>query len=214
MFVSNWMTKDVQTLTSSDSILDAARLMEEKNVKHIPVVKEGQLKGIISDRDVRSFQPSTATSLETEEIVHLMSHTKLKEAMGRDVLTTTPQTPLEKAAMVMLDAKVGCLPVIEHGKVVGIISDKDIFRALVDITGVRHGGHRIYVEVEDSPGVVKTLSDIVRKHGFSIQSILSSWDETRKRIRRMAARVKGSGDFSKLKMELEGVYSTVRIVKG
>ena len=214
MFVSDWMTKNVHTLSPSDSALDAASLMEEKNIKHVPIAKGQELKGIISDRDLRSFQPSTATSLETEEIVHLMSRTKLKEAMSGDVLTTTPQTPVEKAAMLMLDGNVGCLPVLESGHLVGIISDKDIFRALVDITGVRHGGHRVYVEVEDTAGVTKQLSDIIRKYGFSVESILTAPDAGKKGYRRVATRLKGNGDYSKLKMELEGTYSHLKITKG
>jgi len=214
MFVSDWMTVNVHTLRPSDSMLDAARLMEEKNIKHVPVIKDSELKGIVSDRDVRSFQPSTATSLETEEIDHLMSHTKVKEAMSHDVLTTTPQAPVETAAMVMLDGRVGCLPVMEGGHLAGIISDKDIFKALVDITGVRHGGHRIYVEVEESPGAIKQVSDIIRKYGFSIQSILTSPESAVKGFQRIAARIKGKGDYSKLRMELEGTYNHLKITKG
>ncbi len=214
MFVSDWMTKNVHTLSASDTVFDAASLMEEKNVKHVPIVKGQELKGIISDRDLRSFQPSTATSLETEEIVHLMSQTKIKEVMSGDVLTTTPQTSVEKAAMLMLDGSVGCLPVIEGEQLVGIISDKDIFRALVDITGVRHGGHRIYVEVEDASGVTKQISDIIRKYGFSVESILTAPDPGKKGYRRVATRIKGNGDYSRLKMELEGTYTHLRITKG
>ena len=130
-------------------------------------------------------------------------------------MTTTPDTPVEVAAMIMLDKDIGCLPVVDDGgRLVGIISDKDIFRALVDITGVRHGGNRICVTIEDRPGSIKEVADIVRKHNFRLQGILTSYEGVREGYRRVVIRTKGKGDFKKMKQEIEGLFKICQIRKG
>lgn len=214
MFVSDWMTKKVLTVSPDDSISEAAKLTKDKNIKHIPVVKGGKLKGIISDRDIKEYVPSKATSLDVYELHYLLAKTKVKEVMKRNVITTTPDTPIEEAAMIMHDKEIGCLPVVEDNRVAGIISDHDIFEVLVDITGIRHGGNRIYMTIKDSPGSIKDIADIVRKHGFNLQSILTSYESAKKGFRHIVIRTKGSGDFMKLKMELEETYAGVKIRKG
>jgi acetoin utilization protein AcuB len=118
------------------------------------------------------------------------------------------------AAMIMHDKKIGCLPVVDGNVLTGIISDNDIFRVLVDITGIRHGGHRIYMTVEDRPGSIKDAADIVRKHEFSLQSILTSYEGVKKGFRDIVLRTKGSGNFKALKQELESLYTGVKIRKG
>jgi acetoin utilization protein AcuB len=214
MFVSDWMTRKVFTITSDSSVSDAIRLIKEKGVMHIPVVKETKLKGIISDGDIKDFSPSKATTLDVYELHYLLAKTKVKEIMKTKVITTTSETPIEEAAMVMYDHKIGCLPVTENGDLIGIISDWDIFHALVDITGVRHGGHRVFMTIEDRPGSIKEVADIIRKYGFSFQSILTSYEKVKEGYRNIVIRAKGKGRFGGLKAELSGTYKDVRIKKG
>lgn len=214
MFVSDWMTKKVFTVSPDDSITDAVNLMKEKGIKHIPVVKEDKLKGIISDRDIKEFSPSKATTLDIYELHYLLGKTKVREIMKSKVFTTTPDTPVEEAAMLMYDQDIGSLPVMEQGRLVGIISDKDIFRVLVDITGVRHGGQRIFVTVEDRPGSVKEVADIIRKYGCSLQSVLTSYEGVKEGYREVVIRTKGKGNFKGLKAELEEKFAGVKIKKG
>lgn len=214
MFVSDWMTRKVITLAPDDSVSAAVKLMKEKKIKHIPVVKDEKLKGIISDRDIREFSPSKATSLDIYELHYLLATTKVKEMMKSSVLTITPDSPVEEAAMRMLDNSIGSLPVVDSGKVVGIISDRDIFRVLVDITGVRHGGHRVSVMVEDRPGSVREVADIIRKYGFSLLSILTSYEKAPKGFRNVVIRCYGDGKFGALKSELMGTFRGVKIDKG
>src|SRR5512147_1618230 len=145
MYVSDWMTKKVYTVNADDYLSDAVLLMRERGIKHVPVLKNGRLKGILSDRDIKEYSPSKATSLDIYELHYLLAKTKIKEIMKTKVITTTSETPVEEAAMTMLDEDIGCLPVMDNDAVVGIISDRDIYRTLVDVTGVRHGGHRVYV---------------------------------------------------------------------
>lgn len=214
MFVADWMTKKVFTISPGDGVSEAVRLMKEKKIKHLPVVREGRLKGIISDRDIKEFSPSKATSLDIYEIHYLLANTAVKEIMKSKVITARPDTPVEEAAKTMYDFSIGCLPVVENEKLAGIISDADIFRALVDITGVRHGGNRIYVEIEDRPGSIKEVADIVRKYGFRLQSILTSYEGVKEGQRQIVIRTKGGGRFGALKAELMGRYMDVRIKKG
>jgi len=214
MFVSGWMTKKVFTVSPDDSVTDALRLMRDKGIKHLPVTKDDKVKGIISDRDIKEYSPSKATSLDVYELHYLLAKTTVKDVMKAKVITTTPATPIEEAAMVMHDEGIGCLPVVEQGRLAGIISDMDIYRVLVDITGIRHGGHRIYLTIEDRPGSIKEVADIIRKHEFSLQSILTSYQVPRKGFRDVVIRTKGAGDFKKLRAELEVTFSHVEIKKG
>jgi len=214
MFVSDWMTQKVYTVSPEDSIIAAIKLIKEKGIRHVPVLKDERLKGIVSDRDIKEFMPSKATSLDVYELNFLIVQTKVKEIMKNKVITTAPDTPIEEAALTMYDNTIGCLPVLDNGRVTGIICDKDIFRALIDITGVRHNGHRIFLAIDDRPGSIKEVTDIVRKHGFHLQSILTSYQKAAKGYRHIVVRTKGDGKFASLKAELTGSFRNVRILKG
>jgi acetoin utilization protein AcuB len=214
MFVSEWMTRKVFNVKPDNSVSDVVKMIREKGIKHVPVVEQGKLRGIVSDRDIKDYCPSRATSLDMYELHYLLAKTKVSEVMKTKVFTTGPDIPIEEAAMVLYDKNVGCLPVVEGGKLVGIISDRDIFRALIDITGIRHRGHRIFVTIEDKPGSIKDVADIIRKYGFTLQSILTSYEKAKEGYRNIVIRTKGSGNFKALKAELEGTYAGVGILKG
>jgi acetoin utilization protein AcuB len=214
MFVADWMTKKVFTVEPGESISDAARVLRDKGVKHLPVVKRDRVKGILSDRDIREYVPSKSTSLDVYELHYILQKTKVKAIMKTRVFTTTPDTPVEEASLVMLEENIGCLPVIEGGELVGIISDRDIFRVLVDVTGVRHGGHRISLTLPDTPGSIKEVADVVRKHGFSLQGVLTSYEHARKGTRNVVIRTGRSGDFNGMTKELEAAFRGVRVKKG
>jgi acetoin utilization protein AcuB len=214
MFVSDWMTKNVFTAAPDSSISDAVRLMKEKRIKHLPVIRDGKIAGILSDRDIKEFCPSKATSLDVYEVHYLLAKTKVSDAMKGNVITTTPDAPVEEAAMVMHNHKIGCLPVVDKDKLVGIISDHDIYRVLVDITGVRHGGTRVYLTIEDRPGSIKDVADIIRKHGFSLQSILTSYEGVEPGFRKIVIRTKGTGDGAAMKGDLTAQYKDVNIREG
>jgi acetoin utilization protein AcuB len=213
MYVSDWMTAKVLTLAPDDYLSDAIALMKENCIKHVPIVKGGKLKGIISDRDIKEYTPSKATSLDIYELHYLLAKTKIRDILHADVLTTTSDTPVEEAAMALFDKSIGCLPVVDKGKLVGIISDRDIFRALVDITGVRHGGHRICVTIEDRAGSIKDVADIIRQHGFRLQGILTSYEGVKDGCRTVVIRTKGKGNFDALKANVEKSFKTCSIRK-
>ncbi len=214
MYVSDWMKKKVITVSPDDSISEAARLATDNGIKHLPVLRNGKIAGILSDRDIKEYVPSRATSLDVYELHYLLSKTRVKEVMKKKVFTIGPDTPIEEAALIMYDNDIGCLPVVERGRLVGIISDRDIFRVLIDITGVRHGGHRVYVTVQDKPGSIRDVADIVRKHGFALQSILTSYEDVRKGYRHLVVRTKGRGGFQRMQVELEENFKDIKIKKG
>ncbi len=214
MYVSDWMTKKVVTVDLDGYLSDAITLMKEKGVKHLPVVKGDKIKGMISDRDIKEYSPSKATTLDIYELHYILANTRIKELMKTKVVTTAPDTPVEEAAMIMLDRNIGCLPVVDSGCLVGIISDKDIFHALVDITGVRHGGHRICVTIEDRPGTIREVADIIRRHGFHLQGILTSYEGAREGLRKVVIRTTETGDFKGLREDLLDNYRNVQIRKG
>ncbi len=214
MYVSDWMTAKVFTVGPDAYLSEAVTLMKEKKIKHLPVVKDGKLKGLISDRDIKEYSPSKATSLDIYELHYLLAKTKIKELMTAKIVTTTPDTPVEEAAMLMLDKSIGCLPVLNGNDLVGIISDKDIYRALVDITGVRHGGNRVCVTIEDRGGSIKEVADIIRNHNFRLQGILTSYEGVKDGYRRVVIRTKGKGDFNNLKAEIEGAFKSCQVRKG
>lgn len=214
MFVADWMTKQVVTVAPDDSISHAMHQMLERGVKHLPVVRDGAVVGVISDRDIRAYTPSKATTLDVYEINYLLAKAKVKDAMGAQLTTTSPDTPIEEAALTLLENDIGCLPVVEGGVLVGIISDQDFFRALVDITGVRHGGHRVCVTVADVPGSIRQVGDLIRSHGFRLQGILTSYEKVPKGSRSVVIRTGAEGDFEAMRAALEKAYSSVRIKRG
>ena len=214
MFVADWMTKQVVTVVPEDSVSHTLHAMREKGIKHLPVVHDGAVVGVISDRDIKTYSPSTATGLDIYEMNYLLAKATVRDAMGKHLVTTTADTPIEEAALVLFEKNIGCLPVVEGDVLVGIITDRDIFRALVDITGVRRGGHRICVTIADSPGTIREVADIVRRHGFSLRGILTSYEGVPQGSRRLVIRTGTTGDFPALRAELETVYSSVRINQG
>ncbi len=175
MPVKNWMTTDVVSVGPDTSLLKVGKLMKDHHIRRIPVVDEqGQVIGIISDRDVRDASPSKATTLDMYEMHYLLAELKAKNIMTAKPITVKPTDTVEQAALIMLDNKVGGLPVVdEAGKLVGIISDHDVFKAMVDITGARLGGLQFAVELPDQPGTARPLFDLLRTHNARILSVLT-----------------------------------------
>ncbi len=176
MLIRNWMTTDVIAVTPETSLLKLSKLMRDNNIRRVPVVDEkGCLAGIISDRDVRDASPSKATTLDMYEMHYLLAELKAKDIMTPRPFTVKPTDTVEKAAMLMLDNKFGGLPVVEeNGHLAGIISEQDVFKALVTITGVREGGIQIGIEIANQPGAMKPIFDLLRAHGARILSVLSA----------------------------------------
>jgi len=193
MLVGDWMSKDVATATEDVSMIKAGRIMREKKIRRLPVVdKEGKLVGIISERDLKAASPSSATTLDMYEMTYLLSELKIKGIMTKNPLSIRRTDTVERAALIMRDRKIGSLPVVdEAGKVVGIITDTDIFRLFVSITGIDQGGIQIGIRLDTSEGSLKPVLDALRHFEARIISILSSYDRSDPRRRDVAIRIQG-----------------------
>ncbi len=130
------MTKDPLTAEPQTSIKAAWKLMQERRIRHLPVLHQGKLVGIVTDRDLRRALPSPATSLEMHELNYLIDKITLAEVMTKDVITTTPFTTIQDAARTLLRNRIGALPVLEGGTLVGILSQTDVLEAVTSATEV------------------------------------------------------------------------------
>ncbi len=168
MFVKTRMTTNPVTVTSETPVAEAYQLIKENKIRRLPVVDKGKLVGIVTERELQQLTPSKATTLSIYEINYLLAKATVKAAMSKDVLTTTPDTLLEEAAVVMREKRVSALPVMEGDKLVGIITETDIFDAFTDLLGAREPGSRITVSAQDSPGVLAKIANILGGFGVNI----------------------------------------------
>ncbi|GIW31933.1 MAG: hypothetical protein KatS3mg071_2107 [Meiothermus sp.] len=131
MLVKDFMTPDPQVVTPDVAVPEAAQIMKKGGFRRLPVVEEGRLVGIVTDRDLKEAMPSDATSLSIWEINYLISRLSVGEIMTRDPITVADTLPLQAAAKLMLEHKVGGLPVVHEGKLVGIVTVTDVLRAFL-----------------------------------------------------------------------------------
>jgi acetoin utilization protein AcuB len=191
MLVKGWMTSDVLTVDEDTSMMKASQIMKENNIRRLPVMRKGKLVGVVTDRDIKEASPSKATTLDVHELYYLLSELKLKDIMSKGLVTIGPEETVEKAAVKMLEHRISGLPVVnDRGKVVGIITQGDIFKVLVSLTGVYRGGIQFAFNLEDRPGSIKEVADTVRKHGGRMVSILSSYDMCDENCRHVYIRIK------------------------
>jgi acetoin utilization protein AcuB len=178
MLVKNWMSKNVISIDVNDSMRDAMELLKEHGIRMLPVMKKGRLVGIVTDRDVKKASASDATTLEIHELLYLLEKIKVKDIMTKDPIMVPPDYTVEETAQVLLDGKISGAPVVDdNGQVVGTITQTDLFRVLISLTGVGNGGIQFGFQVEDKAGSIKEVADIIREYGGRMVSILTSYDE-------------------------------------
>ena len=133
MLVRDFMTKDVTTLQETDSLLDARMVFVRSSFRHIPVLRGRQLVGIVTEHDIRQHSPSLLTGVDQEEYNRVLETTPVTRAMTKEPATVLPDQPVFEAAQVLYSRRFGCLPVVEHGELVGIVTTSDMLRLLVQI---------------------------------------------------------------------------------
>lgn len=191
MLIKDWMTKDPVTITEDTSMIKAIHIMKERRFRRIPVVTNGRLVGMVTDRDLKEASPSKATTLDVHELYYLLAELQVKEIMSRNPVSVLANDTVEHAAQVMLEHTISGLPVVdEDGKVVGIITQSDVFRAFMHITGVLQGGVQFAVRLEDRPGLIKEVVDLLRARGARFVSLLSSYTAAQEGFRDVYIRVK------------------------
>lgn len=190
MLVKNWMNTRVITVDVDDCMLDAMKLLRENDIRMLPVLKGGNLAGIVTDRDLKRASASDATTLEAHELLYIIANIKIEEIMTRDPITVPFDFTVEEAAETLLKNKISGMPVIDHeGKVVGTITQTDIFRVVMSLTGVGKRGVHFAFRLEDRPGSIKEVADVIRRHGARMTSILSSYERAPEGYRNVFFRI-------------------------
>jgi acetoin utilization protein AcuB len=160
------MTAHPLTISMEESLSNTHRYMQEQQVRHLPVVdKTGKMVGLVTEDDLLKAEPSSATSLSVWEIHSLLMKVKVKDVMVRDVISTTEDTPIEDAAHLMLEHKIGCLPVLRGAKLIGIITEIDIFRTFMELFSARQKGLRITITVPDREGELAKVAQAIANQG-------------------------------------------------
>jgi len=178
LLVENWMNPNVITVDADDSMLDATKLLKEHNIRHLPVLEKGKLVGVITDRDLKRAAPSDATALEAHELLYLIANIKVREIMTRNPITVPYNFTIEEAAELLLQARISGMPVVnKDGDVIGTITQTDLFKVLISLTGVGKKGVQFAFLLEDRPGSIKDVADVIRAYGGRMASILSSYEK-------------------------------------
>jgi acetoin utilization protein AcuB len=179
MLVGERMTRPVITVHADLPIQEALNLMREENIRRAPVVDDhGHLLGIVSERDLLHASPSDATSLSVWELNYLLSKIRIDRVMTKEVITVSEDTPIEEAARIMADHKIGGLPVTRRGEVVGMITETDLFKVFLELLGARQEGVRITALVPDAPGELAKLTGAVRDAGGNIIALVTALGES------------------------------------
>jgi acetoin utilization protein AcuB len=191
MLVKGWMSSDVISVEEEASMMKASVLMKENNIRRLPVIRKGKLVGLVTDTDFKEASPSKATTLDIYEISYLLSEIKVNELMSKDVIYVKPDETIEFAAVLMLENKISGLPVInDQQKLIGVITETDIFKALIHITGVYSGDTQFALCLRDKPGSVHEASDVIRTMGGRVVSILTSYDLADEGYRNVYCRIR------------------------
>ncbi len=174
MRIRDVMTKNPITVDSETLVLDAQKIMKENNIRRLPVVDKGNLVGIVTQHDLLQASPSPATSLSIHELNYLLAKMKVKEVMKKNPLTLTPDTPFEEALRVGQDKKIGSFPVMDKGKLVGIITESDAVRFVTRALGLREEGSRVTIEgLGGKFGDLEKIIAIANQHRTIILSMIS-----------------------------------------
>lgn len=171
MNVGRRMSKPVITVQPETPIVKAHEIMSKEKIHRAPVVKNGKLVGMITVNDILKAYPSSATSLAVWEITSLLAKITVKEVMVKDVRTVEEDTPIEEAARIMADNKISALPVMRNKELVGIITETDLFRIMLEMLGARHPGVSITVLMPYMPGQIAKLTQAIFEKGGNITAL-------------------------------------------
>ncbi len=172
MLVKDRMTLNPYTVTPETPINDAFAIMKDHNFRRLPVVKQGKVVGIVTEKELQRVTPSDATTLSVFELNYLLSKMTVKDAMTRDPITIEDSQQLEEAALLMRKNDIGALPVMRDKRLVGIITETDIFDAFIDMLGARYTGARLCLNVPNEPGVAADVFTIISKYEVNVQHLV------------------------------------------
>ena len=199
MLVKNWMSKKVVIIDENDSMQDAVNLIKQHKINMLPVMKKGKLTGIVTDRDLKKASASDATTLDVHELLYLISKIKIKDIMSKNPITVPFDFTIEETASMLLENNISGAPVVDKDKqLVGVITQADIFKVIISLTGIAKKGVHFGFKVKDLPGSIKEVADIIRNYGGRMASILTSYERVPQGYRNVYIRAYGI-DRSKFK---------------
>jgi acetoin utilization protein AcuB len=171
MFVKTYMTTHPVFVSPDDNFHTALHILRKQGVRHLPVVEKGRLVGVVVEKDLLSNQPSQATSLSLYEIYSLLETLRVQQIMSHPVLTVESDCPLEEAARIMVENTISCLPVMQGDQLVGIITETDVFKALVEILGGEETGLRLILRLPERVGQLALLANRLAEVGANIVAV-------------------------------------------
>ncbi|MBC8016066.1 MAG: CBS domain-containing protein [Sporomusaceae bacterium] len=174
MFVQQRMTSNPITIPSTATIADASELMRANNFRRLPVVDNGKLVGLITDRDLRSVSASPATTLSIFELNYLLAKMQIKDIMQKKVITIQSDATVEEAALLLYNHRIGGLVVIDaQGTAIGVITETDVFKCFVDVMGIIEGKTRLTIDVTDKIGILHEITEIFYQMNINISSMVT-----------------------------------------
>src|SRR5512134_3120973 len=184
MNVAKRMKRNPVFVDEGDSMKKAMDLLKEHEIRHLPVLKGGdRLVGIVSERDIKQASPSPATALEIREIYYLLDKVKVRQIMTRRPYTISSTAPYEEAALIMREKRIGCLPVVDAGKLVGILTETDILDAFIEAMGVSGPGYRMEIALPNQPGMLFEVLKLMRDFDANVVSVATApHDDTDRKI--------------------------------
>lgn len=172
MLVMDYMKRSLITASSETSVAEALKILKINKIRQLPVVSEGKLIGLVTEKQLLAVSPSPATSLGTFEVKFFMDKISVSDVMVRFPLTVTPDTTIEEAALYLREHKIGSVPVVEEDKLVGIITVTDIFDAMTRLFGYGKPGIRIIIESEDRVGLLTEVTRVIKEFDFPVKAII------------------------------------------
>ncbi|ODV57490.1 acetoin utilization AcuB family protein [Lysinibacillus fusiformis] len=196
MIVEEIMNEEPYTLAPTNTVLEALKLMRDKKVRHLPVIDdERHVLGVITERDIKEVLPS---SLQDEPKSPVF-HAKVEEIMVKDPLVGHPLDFVEEVALTFYESKVGCLPIVSGGKLVGIVTTTDLLYTYIELTGATEPGSKIEIRVADTPGVLFEITKIFHLHHANVQSVLVYPDSENTQNKILSVRVKTLNPLAMIK---------------
>lgn len=190
MLVKYWMSQKVTTVAPEDSMKSAMELIKKHQIHQLPVLERGTLAGMLSDGDLKRASASDATSLDVHELLYLLDKVKVSDIMSKPAITVPIDYTIEETAEKLLKHKIASMPVVAaDGSLQGIITQSDLFRALVSLTGLHDRGLHIALIMEDRPGSIMEVANLVRQAGGKMASILTSYKRCEEGYRRVYFRI-------------------------
>ncbi|MBI4962890.1 MAG: CBS domain-containing protein [Desulfomonile tiedjei] len=177
MLVKDWMSTNVITIDVKATLQDAINMMMEHDIGLLPVMEEGKLVGVVTDRDVKHASPSDACLLDFQNIMYHVARLQVGSFMSQNPVTVPLNLTIEETAEVLMQHDISGAPVVDDaGHVRGIITKNDLFAALISMTGLAQKGVSFGFQVQDNAGSIKAVTDVIRKYGGRLVSIVSTYE--------------------------------------